>query len=143
MPNDYLSPDYVPLARAAPLGDVGRRGPPEPHPEVVRLEATVAALTSKLHALRQAAEAEVERLTNIVTELKSKLAALQHDNDMHAAEKRLASNRRPPPPPPAPPDRTPEFLAIISKMADRKTPTGIKRTPDGMKLQFDDEMKET
>jgi len=40
---------------------------------------------------------------------------------------------------PSPPDHTKDLLRIIGKLAVKKTPSGMRRTKDGMQLIFDDE----
>jgi hypothetical protein len=139
MPNDFLRDDYIPsLPRrrltAADVTAAKRR----------EEEAAEKAAADQLAA----AEAEVDRLTTenerleaINRQLRGRLQKMERDADIsHAAElKRMRERPQPAPPPPAPPDYTPALIALVEKLSDRKTPTGVKRTPEGMQLVFDDD----
>lgn len=89
-------------------------------PRVDQLVDVVKELANGFNQLRDA----VEGISEAVTEVKN------------------TPLPEPPAPPPPPPDHTPRLLELVGQLAARKTPTGTKRTKDGMQLVYEDDAAE-
>jgi hypothetical protein len=96
-----------------------------------QVETEVAALKSEVNEITEG----LKDLMEMVGTLSERVNAVQATPP--AAEP--AESAAPAEPAETPTDHTPKLLDIIGKFAQRRAPSGVKRTPDGMSLIYDEE----